>query len=59
MMASREMARGRLLGMLQTPASRIASVLQAPASQLARVFSAYATKDAGDESGSPDDAAAA
>ena len=37
--------RARLLGMIQTPASRIASVLQAPGGQLARVLSAYAKKD--------------
>jgi len=37
--------RGRLLGMINTPATRIAGVLQAPAGQLARVFNAYATKD--------------
>ena len=37
--------RGRLIGMIQTPATRIAGVLQAPASQLARVLSAYATKE--------------
>jgi len=37
--------RGRLLGMLQTPASRIASVLAAPGAQIARVLNAYATKD--------------
>ncbi len=37
--------RGRLIGMLQTPATRIASVVAAPASQLARVLNAYATKD--------------
>ncbi|WP_119462913.1 50S ribosomal protein L10 [Rhodospirillaceae bacterium SYSU D60014] len=36
--------RGRLVGMLQTPATRVATVLQAPAAQLARVFNAYATK---------------
>jgi large subunit ribosomal protein L10 len=36
--------RAKLLGMLQTPATRIASVLQAPAGQLARVFGAYAKK---------------
>ena len=35
----------KLLGMIQTPATRIAGVVQAPASQLARVLSAYATKD--------------
>ena len=37
--------RGRLIGMLQTPATRIATVVAAPASQLARVLNAYATKD--------------
>ena len=37
--------RARLLGMIQTPATRIAGVLQAPAGQLARVFGAYAKKD--------------
>ena len=34
--------RGKLLGMLQTPATRIAGVLQAPAGQLARVLRAKA-----------------
>ncbi|CAA7624900.1 50S ribosomal protein L10 [Magnetospirillum sp. UT-4] len=38
--------RGRLIGMLNTPATRIAGVLQAPAGQLARVLSAKAEKDA-------------
>jgi len=37
--------RAKLLGMIQTPATRIASVVAAPASQLARVFAAYAKKD--------------
>ena len=37
--------RATLVGMLQTPATRIAGVLQAPAGQLARVFGAYAKKD--------------
>ena len=37
--------RAGLVGMLQTPATRIAGVLAAPAGQLARVFGAYATKD--------------
>jgi large subunit ribosomal protein L10 len=37
--------RGRIVGMLNTPATRIAGVLQAPAAQLARVFGAYAKKD--------------
>jgi large subunit ribosomal protein L10 len=34
--------RARLLGMIQTPATRVAGVLQAPAGQLARVFGAFA-----------------
>lgn len=34
--------RGRLLGMIQTPASRIAAVLQAPAGQVARALAAHA-----------------
>lgn len=37
--------RARLLGMINTPATRIAGVVQAPAAQLARVFNAYAKKD--------------
>lgn len=37
--------RAKLLGMIQTPATRIATVVSAPASQLARVFAAYAKKD--------------
>lgn len=40
--------RARLVGMIQTPATRIAGVLQAPAGQLARVFGAYAKKDEAD-----------
>ena len=38
--------RGKLIGLLQAPATKIAGVLQAPAAQLARVMSAYAAKDA-------------
>jgi len=37
--------RAKLVGMIQTPATRIAGVLQAPAGQLARVIGAYAKKD--------------
>ena len=37
--------RGKLVGLLQAPASKIVGVLQAPGGQLARVFGAYATKD--------------
>ena len=36
--------RGKIVGMIQTPATRIAGVLQAPAGQLARVMGAYASK---------------
>jgi large subunit ribosomal protein L10 len=41
--------RGRLVGMIATPATRIAGVLQAPGGQLARVFGAFARKDGTDE----------
>lgn len=37
--------RGKLVGLLQAPATKIAGVLQAPAGQLARVISAYSAKD--------------
>ena len=37
--------RARLVGMINTPATRIAQVVNAPAAQLARVFGAYARKD--------------
>jgi len=37
--------RAKLVGMLQTPATRIASVLQAPGGGLARVLAAHAQKD--------------
>ncbi len=45
-MPSLDELRGKLVGMLNTPATRIAGVLQAPAGQLARVMGAYAEKDA-------------
>lgn len=38
--------RGKLIGLIQAPATKVAGVLQAPAGQLARVFGAYAAKDA-------------
>lgn len=41
---SLDQLRAKLLGMLQTPATRIAGVLQAPAGQLARVCGAYGAK---------------
>jgi len=37
--------RGRLVGMLSTPASRIAQILSAPGAQVARVLSAYGAKE--------------
>jgi large subunit ribosomal protein L10 len=37
--------RGKLLGLIVAPATRIAGILQAPGGQLARVISAYADKD--------------
>lgn len=36
--------RARLVGMIQTPGTRIAQVLQAPGGQVARVINAYAEK---------------
>jgi len=36
--------RAKILGMLQTPATRIASIMQAPAGQVARVIGAYGAK---------------
>jgi len=45
-MPSLDELRGKLLGMISTPASRIAQVLQAPGGQVARVLNAYAQKDA-------------
>jgi large subunit ribosomal protein L10 len=36
--------RGKLVGLLQAPATKIAGVLQAPAGQLARVCSAYGSQ---------------
>ena len=37
--------RGKIIGLIQAPATKIAGVLQAPGGQLARVLNAYATKD--------------
>ncbi|HEX7874925.1 MAG TPA: 50S ribosomal protein L10 [Sphingobium sp.] len=38
--------RGKLVGLLVAPATKLATVTQAPAAKLARVFNAYAEKDA-------------
>ena len=43
---SLEALRAQLVGLIQTPATRIAGILQAPGGQIARVLSAYAKKDA-------------
>jgi large subunit ribosomal protein L10 len=37
--------RGKIIGLVQAPATKIAGVLAAPAGQVARVINAYATKD--------------
>ncbi|WP_235891090.1 50S ribosomal protein L10 [Pararhizobium mangrovi] len=37
--------RAKLVGMINTPATRLAQITNAPAGQLARVFGAYARKD--------------
>ena len=39
--------RGKIIGLLQAPATKVAGVLQAPAGQLARVFAAYGAKEDG------------
>ena len=38
--------RGKLIGLLQAPASKIARTLNEPGAQLARVFAAYGSKEA-------------
>ncbi|TQL17172.1 LSU ribosomal protein L10P [Zymomonas mobilis] len=38
--------RGKIVGLISAPATKIARTIQAPAGQLARVFGAYAAKDA-------------
>lgn len=43
---SLDQLRGKIIGLLQAPATKVAGVLAAPAGQLARVFGAYAAKDA-------------
>jgi len=44
-MPSLDELRAKIVGMINTPATRIAGVVQAPAGQLARVFAAYGAKD--------------
>lgn len=43
---SLDQLRGRIIGLLQAPATKVAGVLAAPAGQIARVIGAYAAKDA-------------
>jgi large subunit ribosomal protein L10 len=43
---SLDQLRAKLVGMIQTPGTRIAGILAAPGGQLARVINAYATKEA-------------
>ena len=43
---SLDQLRGKIIGLLQAPATKIAGVLQAPAGSLARVISAHANKQA-------------
>lgn len=38
--------RGKLIGLVQAPATKIARILNEPGAQLARVFAAYGNKDA-------------
>ena len=42
--------RGKLVGLVQAPASKVARVISTPAGQLARVVSAYSESGAGSES---------
>ena len=37
--------RGKIVGLIQAPATKLAQIAQAPAGQLARVFGAYAAKE--------------
>ncbi len=43
---SLDQLRGKIIGLIQAPATKIAGVLAAPGGQLARVIGAYANKDA-------------
>ena len=45
-MTSLDELRGKLVGLVNAPATKIAQVVNAPANKLARVFGAYAAKDA-------------
>lgn len=45
-MPSLDELRGKLVGLIQAPATKLAQLSTAPAAKLARVFGAYANKDA-------------
>ncbi len=45
-MPSLDELRGKLVGLVNAPATKVAQVVNAPANKLARVFGAYAAKDA-------------
>lgn len=45
-MPSLDELRGKLVGLVMAPATKIAQVVNAPAAKLARVFGAYSTKEA-------------
>ena len=45
-MPSLDELRGRLVGLINAPATKVAQVVNAPAAKLARVFGAYGAKDA-------------
>ena len=45
-MPSLDELRGKLVGLVNTPATKVAQVVNAPAAKLARVFGAYGAKDA-------------
>jgi large subunit ribosomal protein L10 len=40
--------RGKIIGLIQAPATKLAGLLQAPAGQIARVIAAHADQGAGD-----------
>ncbi len=45
-MPSLDELRGRIVGLVNAPATKVAQLVNAPAAKLARVFAAYAEKDA-------------
>ena len=45
-MPSLDELRGKIVGLVNAPATKVAQVVNAPANKLARVFGAYGAKDA-------------